>query len=123
MYYAYIVVNVFVQKSLKHTKKMFRDLYKTSRNKFLTVKQIDGQRLIVNNRLDSLNHAIKIVRDWLRVSSGEKGIDGHIKIVKDYREFRQKMPGITTDSGLDINELTFTDYCLMVEEALSINML
>ena len=67
--------------------------------------------------------AIKIVRDWLRVSSGDKGIDGHIKIVKDYREFRQKMPGITTDSGLDINELTFTDYCLMVEEALSINML
>jgi hypothetical protein len=49
-------------------------------------------------------------------------IDGHIKIIKDYKEFRHKMPEITIDSGLDINDLTFTDYCLMVEEALSLNM-
>ncbi len=67
-------------------------------------------------------NAIKIVRDWLRVCSGVKSIDGHVKIVKEYTEFRQKMPVIVADSGLDITDLTFTDYCVMVEEALSLNM-
>lgn len=66
--------------------------------------------------------AIKIVRDWLRVSSKEKRLDGHVKIANDYKEFRKKLPVIAKDAGLDINDLTFTDYCLMVEETLSFNM-
>ena len=66
--------------------------------------------------------AIKIVRDWLCVSSAKKEIDGHIKIVKEYKDFCKSMPEIAEESNLDINDLTFTDYCLMVEETLRLRM-
>lgn len=62
------------------------------------------------------------MRDWLSVSSGNKKIDGHVKIVTDYVEFRKSMREIAEKSNLDVNDLTFTDYCLMVEETLRLHM-
>ena len=67
-------------------------------------------------------NAIKIIRDWLFVSSGNKKIDGHIQIIKDYNEFSKSLPTIAKKSNLDINDLTFNDYCFMVEETLRLNM-
>ena len=66
--------------------------------------------------------AIKIVRDWLRTTSGNKNMDGHVRIIKDYNEFIIKLPEIVANSGLELNGLIFTDYCLIVEESLSLNM-
>ena len=76
------------------------------------------------NGIDTYAHGndpakvIKIIRDWLYVSSGKKLIDGHLIITKDYKSFRDKLPEIAADTGLDINDLHFNDYCYIVEISL-----
>ena len=67
--------------------------------------------------------AIQIVRNWLKISSNRAKIDGHIKIVNDYNIFLENMPDIVKKLNLDINNLTYTEYCILIEEALSLNML
>jgi hypothetical protein len=63
--------------------------------------------------------AIKIVRDWLQSSSGRKTIDGHLKIINEYKHFTQNvLPGLVQKAGMEINDLTFNDYCLTVESSL-----
>ncbi len=60
---------------------------------------------------------IKIVRDWLQAASGKEVIEGHLTIIKSYAHFNEKaLPEIIQESGLDINDLTFNDFCLLVEE-------
>ena len=67
-------------------------------------------------------NSIKIIRDWLYVSSGSKEIDGHKKIIEDYRDFRRPMPEIANKTNLDLEDLAFTDYRFMVEETLRLHM-
>ncbi len=63
--------------------------------------------------------AIKIVRDWLQSASNSK-IDGHVKIITEYKNFIENlMPIIVQHSNLDIKDLTFNDYCLVVEASLA----
>jgi hypothetical protein len=93
------------------------------------VKNICTNNIFLDlNGIDTRAHngnpeiAIKIVRDWLRVTSGNTQIDGHVRIIRDYKEFINKLPEIVANSGLELKGLTFTDYCLIVEESLSLNM-
>ena len=63
--------------------------------------------------------AIKIVRDWLQSSSGRKTIDGHLTIARNYQDFiTNVLPGMVFESGLELNNLSFNDYCLIVETSL-----
>lgn len=63
--------------------------------------------------------AIKIVRDWLQTYAGKTTIEGHLPIINGYKTFREDfLPKIILKSGLDINELTFNDYCLIVEASM-----
>lgn len=72
---------------------------------------------------NDVEKVIKIVRDWLKSFSGRKNINGHLIIIHDYNVFlRGLLPGLVLQNGIDINDLTFTDYYLMVEEVLSLNM-
>ena len=63
--------------------------------------------------------AIKIVRNWLQISSGRKVIDGHLAILKDYKTFRSNLPVFVNEARLDIDDLPFNDYCLIVETLLA----
>jgi hypothetical protein len=64
--------------------------------------------------------AIRIVRNWLQSASGRKTIDGHMIIIKDYNHFRKNvLPVAVQKFGLEINDLTFNDYCLVVESSLT----
>lgn len=73
-----------------------------------------------NNEVEK---AIKIVRDWLKSSSGSSTINGHLINIKDFNVFiNELLPDFVSKKGLEINALTFTDYCLIVEEALDLNM-
>jgi hypothetical protein len=64
--------------------------------------------------------AIKIVRNWLQSASGRKTIDGHMVIINDYNHFRNVVLRIAVQKfGLEINDLHFNDYCLMVESSLT----
>lgn len=63
--------------------------------------------------------AIKIVRDWLQTNAGKTTIEGHLAIINSYKSFKEDfLPKIILKSGLDINELTFNDYCLIVEASM-----
>ena len=47
-------------------------------------------------------------------------MDGHIKIIKAYTDFREQvLPETVHKSGLDIDDLTFNDFCLIIEEFMS----
>jgi hypothetical protein len=63
---------------------------------------------------------IKIVRDWLQVSSNRKNIYGHPIIVKEYTRFRKTLPGYVKKLKLEIDSLTFVDYALIVNEFLQL---
>ena len=62
---------------------------------------------------------IKIVRNWLQISSGRKTIDGHLRLINDYQNFRNNLlPYAVQSVNLDLNDLSYNDYCLMVEASL-----
>jgi hypothetical protein len=63
--------------------------------------------------------AIKIVRDWLKNSSGESTIAGHVIIIKKYVDFVENIfPQAINNLGLEMNGLTFNDYCLIIETSM-----
>lgn len=68
---------------------------------------------------NSVEKVIKVVRNWLHISSGRKTIDGHIRMIKDYIDFRNVvLVGAVSRLGLDIDDLSYNDYCLIVESSL-----
>ena len=62
--------------------------------------------------------AIREIRDWLKTTSGRTTIPGYKLLIKEYQEFLKKLPTITHDLGLNIDDIPFNDYCLIVEETL-----
>jgi len=69
------------------------------------------------------NKAIKLVRDWLKSASGRNTIDGHLTIIGDFNIFAgELLPTFALQKGLEMDSLTFKDFCIIVEEALTHNM-
>lgn len=62
--------------------------------------------------------AIHKVRNWLSTSSGRHSIPGYAKIIAEYRVFLKRMPRILKRLHLDEENLTFNNYCLILEERL-----
>ena len=70
-----------------------------------------------NNKPDT---AIINVRDWLNdVTKVDFNIQSGSIIAKKYKEFRKDLPGLTSDVGLNIKDLTYRDYCYVVQEWLN----
>ena len=68
---------------------------------------------------NSIEKIIKIVRNWLQSASGRKTIDGHLRIIDDYTNFRNVvLLGASNKLGLETNDVPFNDYCLIVEFSL-----
>lgn len=59
------------------------------------------------------------IRDWLRTASKRRNFPGTIKIVEEYIEFQAKLPAIADKLGLDIGNMLFDDFCLIVEDAMA----
>jgi hypothetical protein len=73
----------------------------------------------IHSYQNSYREAIRGIRNWLRTTSKRKTIPGDSTIVKDFREFRKKSPGIAKKIGFDsIGKVPFNDYCTLVEEAI-----
>jgi len=66
------------------------------------------------------NKVIKIIRNWLRTSSGRKILPGDITIVKEYKIFKKKLPSMLKKAGIDKDDLQFNEFCYFIEEYLSI---
>ncbi len=64
--------------------------------------------------------AIIKVRDWLNdVTNVDFNIQSGRIIAKKYDEFRKDLPGLATDVGLKLKDLTYRDYCYVVQEWLN----
>ncbi len=60
--------------------------------------------------------AIKLVRNWLRDSSGRKSIPGGKEISRRYALFRGQLPEMCAELKIEDDELTFNDYTNLVSE-------
>jgi len=90
------------------------------REKFQSQKFLsDLSGIDTNAHNNETYRAIKIVRDWLKTSSDELSIPGHLTINNHYIDFTKNiLPATVEKLGLELNELTFSDYCLFVEGAM-----
>lgn len=61
---------------------------------------------------------IRKIRDWLSNSSRREHLPGHLKIIEKHDQFLEELPKICAQLDLDINDIPFNDYCLIIEEAL-----
>ena len=67
----------------------------------------------------SCQEAIEHIRNWLRSQSRRNTVTGHAIIIRDYENFRNNTLQPTVDRlGLNIDNLGFIDYCVIVEEYL-----
>lgn len=90
------------------------------REKFQSQKFLsDLSGIDTNAHNNETEKAIKIVRDWLKTSSNALSIPGHLTINNHYIDFTKNiLPATVEKLGLVIYELTYNDYCQIVEEAM-----
>ena len=62
--------------------------------------------------------AVRKVTDWLSTASKRTSIPGYKIIISEYALFEKGLPKIAETFGLDINDIPFNTYCLIVEEAI-----
>jgi hypothetical protein len=63
--------------------------------------------------------AITKIRNWLFTESKRSTIPGVTTLTQEYIEFRSKLPGIVKALGLDINNLSYNDFSVIVEQSVS----
>ena len=90
------------------------------RTKFTYQKYIsDLNGIDTKAHKDDINVIIKHVRDWLKTASKRKSIPWASTIQNDYQQFVTRLPQIAAIATLDIDTMTFADYCQVVEEAIA----
>lgn len=62
--------------------------------------------------------AIRKVAEWLSTASKRITVPGYKIIVAEYAAFEKGLPLVIEKLGLDINDIPFNTYCLVVEEAI-----
>jgi len=60
-----------------------------------------------NNAAEAITH----VRNWLNSASGRKTIPGGAAILGRYNKFTSELPAICRALELEVNEVTYNDYC------------
>jgi hypothetical protein len=63
--------------------------------------------------------AIQKLRNWLSTASGKKPMVGENTIIAEYKELSERYPALLQRLGVEDDNLTFNDYCLIVEEHLN----
>lgn len=66
--------------------------------------------------------AIREIRNWLKTSSIRKTIPGYNAIIKEYENFEKSFPDIVQKLNLDIEDMPFNDFCVIVEEFLTLSL-
>jgi hypothetical protein len=84
------------------------------------ISDIAGQD--IHSHAKDAGQAIKVVRDWLsNATPASIRIPGGALIVQRYGLFRQDLPVMCRALHLNVDELTFNDYVVQVEEWLKSN--
>lgn len=61
--------------------------------------------------------AIGKVRDWLATATSS-ALPGPASIYAEYRRFRRNLPKALSDLNLELSEMTFVDFCRLIEDFL-----
>jgi hypothetical protein len=84
------------------------------------ISDIAGQDIAAHG--GSADEAIRVVRDWLSAATPRTvKIPGGAAIARRYRTFREELPAACERLQLRVDELTFSDYVVQVEEWLQLN--
>jgi len=83
------------------------------------ISDISGHDIRAHN--NDFKEAIKHVRNWLNTASGRKTIPGGSKILRRYRLFKDNLPAMCAEIPIDIDELTYNDYCNFISTWLKEN--
>lgn len=84
------------------------------------ISDIAGQD--ISGHGGDIARAIKIVRDWLNdAMTASTTIPGGARIASRYEMFRNELPASCEKLHLKVDELTFNDYVVQVEEWLKLN--
>ena len=63
--------------------------------------------------------AIKIVRDWIKANARVDSVDGHLTIIRNFTAFREYiLPLAISRTGLELRDLSFNDFCVIVESSM-----
>ena len=109
----------FGQKKQKQKSCLILDLERYRFQKFIS--DIAGQDISAHGA--DATRAIKIIRDWLsNATPGTITIPGGPLIARRYKLFREDLPAMCEKLHLDVDELTFNDYVVQVEEWLKLNV-
>jgi hypothetical protein len=103
----------------EHKKKMCLILDKEPYRYHSFISDIAGQDIQSHKNDDS--EAIKVVRNWLRSTSGRTTIPGGKEILRRYRQFTSELPVICRELKITIDEMIFSDYINIVSEWLKEN--
>jgi hypothetical protein len=71
------------------------------------MSDISGQDIKAHNGQARI--AVRLVRDWLNAASRRKTIPGGAMIWNRFEEYRDALPRICADAGLELGEMTFND--------------
>lgn len=63
--------------------------------------------------------AIAVVREWLNDASGRRTIPGGLAIWRRFQLFQNDLPRICEDLELEVEEITYNDYCLFASDWLN----
>jgi hypothetical protein len=80
------------------------------------ISDLNGVDIKAHN--EDPDEVTKKIRNWLTTASRRTTIPGYNKIVADYQKFQAELPGIVKRLSLDIDDIPFNDFCLIVEEYL-----
>jgi len=83
------------------------------------ISDIAGQDIQAHKNDDA--EVIRIVRNWLRSTSGSVSIPDGKEILRRYRQFKLELPNLCKKVKLTIDEMIFNDYAAIVYEWLSNN--
>ena len=84
------------------------------------ISDIAGQDIAAHG--GNADQAIRVVRDWLSAATPRTvKIPGGAAIARRYRTFREELPAACERLQLRVDELTFSDYVVQVEEWLQLN--
>jgi len=70
----------------------------------------------IREHQNSIDIAIQKVRNWLFTTSNHLPMPGYVKLIDEYKTVLKKLPRILKRLHLDNTNLSFSNYCLIIEE-------
>jgi hypothetical protein len=103
--------------------KKFGDKYQKSKNALIFEREkfLYQQYISAISGVDTKAHnndvylVICKIRDWLKIVSKRRNLPSAEKIFEQYLDFQSRLTVISEELSLNINDITFDDFCSLVE--------